>query len=304
MAVYLLRRIGETLITLLLVTLLVFCLTRLTGDPTTLLLPPESSEEARAYFRHYNGLDRSLLVQYVTYLQHVVAGDFGTSFRLNEPAIDIVLQALGPTLKLAGVGMVLSILIGLPLGIWAAASRFAAVRRMVDWYASLGQALPPFWSGLTLVMVFALWIPIFPTSGYGAPIYYVLPAFTLAISTSASIAGLTAVNMTEALKADFIQLERVLGLSEMRILLKHALRNAALPIVTYIGLQFGLILGGAIVTERVFAWPGIGQRIVEAILGRDFPVVQAIVLVTALLFLLINLLIDILYMMLDPRLRT
>jgi len=304
MAVYLLRRIGETLITLLLVTLLVFCLTRLTGDPTTLLLPPEASEEARAYFRHYNGLDRSLLVQYVTYLQHVAAGDFGTSFRLNEPAIDVVFQALGPTLKLAGVGMLLSILIGLPLGIWAAASRFAVVRQMVDWYASLGQALPPFWSGLTLVMLFALWIPMFPTSGYGAPIYYVLPAVTLAISTSASIAGLTAANMKEALKADFIQLERVLGLSELRILLKHALRNAALPIVTYIGLQFGLILGGAIVTERVFAWPGIGQRIVEAILGRDFPVVQAIVLVTALMFLLINLLIDILYMLLDPRLRT
>ena len=131
-----------------------------------------------------------------------------------------------------------------------------------------------------------------------------MPALTLAISTSAAIAGLTAANMAEALKSDFIQLERVLGLSETRILLKHALRNAALPIVTYIGLQFGLILGGAIVTERVFAWPGIGQRIVEAILERDYPVVQAVVLVTALLFMLINLLVDILYMVLDPRLRT
>jgi peptide/nickel transport system permease protein len=303
MALYLLRRLGETLITLLLVTLLVFCLTRLTGDPTTLLLPPEASEETRAYFRHYNGLDRSLLVQYVTYLSHAVAGDFGVSFRLNEPAINVVFQALVPTLKLAGCGMLLSIVIGMPLGIWAAASRWAAVKRLVGWYSSLGQALPPFWTGLTLVMLFALWFPILPTSGYGAPVYYVLPAVTLAISTSASIAGLTAANMTEALKNDFIQLERVLGLSNIRILLKHALRNAALPIVTYIGLQFGLILGGAIVTERVFAWPGIGQRIVEAILARDFPVVQAVVLVTALLFMLINLLVDILYMVLDPRLR-
>ncbi len=304
MAVYLLRRLGETLITLLLVTLLVFCLTRLTGDPTTLLLGPEASDEARAYFRHYNNLDRSLLVQYVTYLEHAVAGDFGTSFRLNEPAIKVVFEALGPTLKLAGLGMLLSILIGMPLGIWAAASRFSFVKRAVNWYASLGQALPPFWSGLTLVMLFALWFPIFPTSGYGAPRYYALPALTLAISTSAAVAGLTAANMAEALKSDFIQLERVLGLSEMRILLKHALRNAALPIVTYIGLQFGLILGGAIVTERVFAWPGIGQRIVEAILDRDYPVVQAVVLVTALLFMLVNLLVDILYMVLDPRLRT
>jgi peptide/nickel transport system permease protein len=304
MAAYLLRRTGETLITLLLVTLLIFCLTRLTGDPTTLLLGPEASDEAREYFRHYNNLDRSLVVQYVTYLRHAVAGDFGTSFRLNEPAIQVVFQALGPTLKLAGLGMLLSILIGLPLGIWAAASRSAIVKKFVDWYSSLGQALPPFWSGLTLVMLFALWLPIFPTSGYGALRYYVLPALTLAISTSSAIAGLAAANMAEALKSDFIQLGRVLGLSEARILLKHALRNAALPIVTYIGLQFGLILGGAIVTERVFAWPGIGQRIVEAILDRDYPVVQAVVLVTALLFMLINLLVDILYMVLDPRLRT
>ena len=303
MAIYLLRRIGETLITLLLVTLLVFCLTRLTGDPTTLLLGPEATEAQRAYFRHYNSLDRALVVQYITYLQHAFAGDFGISFRLNEPAIDVALQALGPTLKLAGLGMLLSILIGMPLGIWGAASPSPTVKRAVNWYASLGQALPPFWSGLTLVMLFALWIPIFPTSGYGALKYYALPAFTLAISTSSAIAGLAAANMAEALKSDFIQLERVLGLSEARILLKHALRNAALPIVTYIGLQFGLILGGAIVTERVFAWPGIGQRIVEAILERDYPVVQAVVLVTALLFILINLLVDILYMLLDPRLR-
>lgn len=304
MAAYLLRRVGETLITLLLVTLLVFCLTRLTGDPTMLLLPPEASEEAREIFRHYHGLDRSLPMQYLTYLGHAVNGDFGISFKLNEPAIDVVFDALGPTLKLAGCGMLLSILIGLPLGIWAAASRSPAVKRLVGWYASLGQALPPFWTGLTLVMLFALWLPVLPTSGYGAPIYYVLPSVTLSISTSAAVAGLTAANMAEALKSDFIQLERVLGLSEIRILLKHALRNAALPIVTYIGLQFGLILGGAIVTERVFAWPGIGQRIVDAILARDFPVVQAVVLVTALMFMLINLIVDILYMVLDPRLRS
>jgi len=301
---YLLRRVGETLITLLLVTLLVFCLTRLTGDPTTLLLGPEASEEARDYFRHHNNLDRSLVVQYVTYLEHAVAGDFGTSFRLNEPAIKVVFEALGPTLKLAGLGMLLSILIGMPLGIWAASSRSPVIKRIVNWYASLGEALPPFWSGLTLVMLFALWLPIFPTSGYGALQYYALPALTLAISTSASIAGLAAANVAEALKSDFIHLERVLGLSQMRILLKHALRNAALPIVTYIGLQFGLILGGAVVTERVFAWPGIGQRVVDAILERDYPVVQTVVLVTALLFMLINLLVDILYMVLDPRLRT
>jgi peptide/nickel transport system permease protein len=304
MAFYFLRRIGETFVTLLLITLLVFCLTRLTGDPAALLLPPESSEASRQYFRVHHGLDRALPIQYVTYLRNVATGDFGTSFRLGDPAIEIVWRALGPTLALAGLGMLLSIFIGVPLGIVAAASPRPWVKRLVGGYSSLGQALPPFWTGLTLVMIFALWLPLLPTSGYGAPRYYVLPALTLAISTSSAIAGLTAANMTEALRSDFIALERVLGLSETRVLLKHALRNASLPIVTYLGLQFGLILGGAIVTERVFAWPGIGQRIVEAILTRDYPVVQAVVLVTALLFMLINLLVDLLYMVLDARLRT
>lgn len=304
MAYFLLRRVGETLITLVLVTILVFCLARLTGDPTLLLLPPDSTDAQRAYFRALHGLDRSWPEQYVIFMGNLLSGDMGTSLRYNEPAMDIVLRALGPTLSLAAAGMSLAIVIGLPLGIAAAASGSRVLRRLVEWYASLGQALPPFWVGLTLVMVFALMIPILPTSGYGAARYYVLPAITLAVSTSAAIAGLTQANMQEALRSDFIQLERVLGLPRARIVFKHALRNAGLPIVTYLGLQFGLILGGAIVTERVFAWPGIGQRIVEAILNRDFPVVQATVLVTALLFMIINLIVDLLYIVLDPRLRT
>jgi peptide/nickel transport system permease protein len=304
MATFLIRRIGEAVITMLLITLLVFILARLTGDPTTLLLGPEATDEARELFRHYYGLDRSFPEQYFLFLSHLAVGDFGESFKLQEPAINIVLQAIGPTLKLAGIGMLLSIAIGLPLGIFAAASRSPRIKRLVSWYASLGQAIPPFWTGLTLVMVFALMFPILPTSGYGSFSHYVLPALTLAISTSAAVAGLTQANMQEALRSDFVHLERVLGLSPRRILLKHALRNAALPIVTYLGLQFGLILGGAIVTERVFAWPGIGQRIVEAILFRDYPVVQAVVLCTAFMFILINLTVDLLYMILDPRLRT
>jgi peptide/nickel transport system permease protein len=303
MASFLGRRIGEMLVTLLLVTLLVFCLARLTGDPTPLIVPPEATDAERDYFRRQYGLDRSYPEQYVTFLRNIAAGDLGVSFRLREPAFNVVARSLGPTLKLAVAGMLLAIAIGLPLGIAAAATHKRWVKRLVGWYGSLGQAMPPFWVGLTLVMLFALWLPILPTSGYGKWSSYVLPALTLAISTSSAIARLTQANMEEALRADFVQLERVLGLSEARIFLKHALRNAALPIVTYLGLQFGLILGGAIVTERVFAWPGIGQTVVEAILGRDYPVVQAIVLTTAVLFMLINLAVDILYMVLDPRVR-
>ncbi len=303
MALYISRRIGESLITLLLVTVLVFGLSRLSGDPTYLLLPPEAGKAEIAAFRAAYGLDRSYPEQYFIFVSQVVRGDFGESFEHREPALRVAVEALGPTLELAGVGMLLSILIGLPLGIAAAASAWRWPTRVVGWYASLGQAVPPFWIGLSFVMVFAVWIPLFPTSGYGAPANFVLPALTLAVSTSAAIAGLTHANMQEALRSDFITLERILGLSKLRIVLKHALRNASLPIVTYLGLQFGLILGGAIVTERVFAWPGIGQRLVEAILGRDYPVVQAIVTITALMFLSINLAVDLLYAVLDPRLR-
>jgi len=303
MLFYLVQRLGETLVTLILVTILVFGLSRLSGDPTYLLLPPEAGQAEIEAFRRAYGLDRTYVEQYVIFLRNVVEGNFGESFQHRQPALDVALTALGPTLKLAGVGMLLSALIGLPLGIAATAARSEWPRRFVSWYSSLGQALPPFWSGLTLIMLFALWLPLFPTSGYGSPIYYVLPATTLAISTSAAIAGLTQANMQEAMRSDFVQLERILGLSERRILIKHALRNASLPIITYFGLQFGLILGGAIVTERVFAWPGLGQTIVDAILTRDYPIVQAGVLVTALLFMLINLLVDLVCIVLDPRVR-
>jgi peptide/nickel transport system permease protein len=303
MTVYLSRRIAETLVTLVLVGMFVFVLSRLTGDPTDLLLPPEAGPAEIEAFRHAYGLDRSYLEQFLIFIWNILQGNFGESFQRREPALRVALEAFGPTLKLAGVGMALSVLIGLPLGIAAAASSSQWPKTLVGWLSSLGQALPPFWTGLTLIMVFALWLPLFPTSGYGSPIYYVLPAMTLSVSTSAAIAGLTQANMEEVMRSDFVQLERILGLSPARILLKHALRNASLPIVTYFGLQFGLILGGAIVTERVFAWPGIGQRIVEAILSRDYPVVQAIVAITALMFMLINLTIDILYTILDPRIR-
>ncbi|MBL0929005.1 MAG: ABC transporter permease [Alphaproteobacteria bacterium] len=303
MLYFVVRRLGETLVTLLLVTMIVFCLARLTGDPTPLLLAPEATEEMRQAFREYYALDRSVFEQYAIFIADVANGQFGESFRFKEPAIDIALQAVGPTLKLTAVAMALSIAVGLPLGLAAAASRNETVKEFVNGLASLGQAMPAFWVGLMLVSLLALEFGLLPTSGYGAPRHYVLPALTLSIPTGAAIAGLTLANVEEALKSDFIRMERVLGLSAPRIVLKHALRNASLPIVTYLGLQFGLILSGAIVTERIFAWPGIGQRVVEAILNRDYPVVQAIVVLTAFLFMMINLLVDLVYLILNPRLR-
>lgn len=303
MGLMVLKRISETLVVLLIVTLMVFALARLTGDPTPLVVPAEATEADRTFFREQYGLDKPLPVQYGIFLRNVVTGDFGISFRYREPAINLVAGAIGPTLKLTGLSMLLAILIGVPLGILGALFQQGWGARLINLYASFGQAIPSFWLGLMLMLVFAINFGWLPSSGYGTAANYVLPAVTLAFYTSASILRLTTANMQEAMKSDFVHMERVLGLSEMRIVVKHALRNASLPIVTYLGLQFGLLLGGAIVTERVFAWPGIGQTIVEAILSRDYPVIQATVLVTAVMIMVINFAVDMLYLVLDPRVR-
>ncbi len=303
MGLIILQRVGQTLVVLLIVTLMVFGLARLTGDPTPLVVPAEATEADRTFFREQYGLDKPVPVQYVIFLRNVLSGDFGISFRHREPAINLVMSAVGPTLKLTGLAMLMAILIGVPLGILAAVFRHGWIERIVNFYASLGQAIPSFWLGLMLILIFAINLRWLPSSGYGSAANYVLPALTLSFYTSASILRLTTANMQEALKSDFVHMERVLGLGETRIVVKHALRNASLPIVTYLGLQFGLLLGGAIVTERVFAWPGIGQTIVEAILSRDYPVIQATVLVTAVMIMIINFAVDMLYLVLDPRVR-
>lgn len=297
------KRVAPTLLTLLVLTLIIFSLARLTGDPTPLVMPSEATDADRQFFRDQYGLDRNVLVQYFIFLENAVRGDFGVSFRFRVPAFDIVKGAIIPTMSLATAAMILAILIGVPLGCAAAVWRDGIVDKATSLFASLGQATPTFWVGLILISLLAIRYPLFPSSGYGTFSHYILPTLTLGFYASSSIARLTRANMVEVLKSDFVYMERILGLSTWSVVLKHGLRNASLPIVTYLGLQFGLLLGGAVVTERVFAWPGLGQTIVDAILYRDYPVVQAAILTTALLFLLINLAVDLLVMFLDPRLR-
>jgi peptide/nickel transport system permease protein len=304
MANYILMRIGQALITLVFISLITFGLARLAGDPTPLIMPAESTEQDRTFFREQYGLDKSLPVQYFTFMGNVLQGDFGVSFRHRTPALEFVLRSLGPTLQLTGLAMCVSLVIGTGLGILAAVKRGGWIDRFVLFYASCGQAMPTFWFGLMAILLLAVHFPIFPTSGYGTPAHYFLPVLTLAFYASASITRLTRANMLESMTADFIHLQRVLGLSKVTIILKHALRNASLPIITYFGLQFGLLLGGAIITERVFAWPGLGQTIVNAVLSRDYPIIQASVLVTATLLILTNLVVDLICMVIDPRIRT
>lgn len=303
MGLFLLRRGAEAFATLLVLTFVIFLLARLVGDPVPLILGTEATKEDMQFLRKQFGLDKPLLVQYLNFLTNIVQGDFGNSFRYRISAMGLVLPALWATFKLVGSAMVLSVCIGLPLGILSSMKPRGRLSRLVGWYAAAGESIPSFWFALMLMLVFAVTLGVLPSSGYGTWQHYVLPVTTLALFSSASLAALTRANMVSAMQSDFVKMERNLGLPELVIVFKHALRNASLPIITYLGLQFGVLLGGAVVTERIFAWPGVGQVLVEAIFTRDFPIIQAGVLVTAFCFMLINLGVDALATVLDPRVR-
>jgi len=300
---YIVKRLGQTVVTAIFVTMIVFGLARLTGDPTLLLLPTESTEEDRQFFRKQLGLDRSLPEQYLTFMGNALRGDLGTSFRYREPALDLVIDRLPATLELAVASMILAVLIAIPIGVLAAVRRGSWIDKLARWFATVGQSTPTFWLGLILIMVFAVDLGLLPSSGRGGLSHLVLPAVTLGWYSAAAIARLTRSSMLEMMQSDFVRFERLSGLPEWVIVTRHALKNAAIPIITYMALQFGVLLSGAVVTERVFAWPGLGQMVVEAINSRDYPVVQAAVLVASLLFLLINLAVDLVYSWLDPRIR-
>lgn len=303
MGLFLLRRGAEAFATLLVLTFVIFLLARLVGDPVPLILGTEATKEDMQFLRKQFGLDKPLLVQYLNFLTNIVQGDFGNSFRYRVSAMGLVLPALWATFKLVGSAMVLSVCIGLPLGILSSMKPRGLLSRIVGWYAAAGESIPSFWFALMLMLVFAVTLGVLPSSGYGTWQHYVLPVTTLALFSSASLAALTRANMVNAMQSDFVKMERNLGLPEWVIVFKHALRNASLPIITYLGMQFGVLLGGAVVTERIFAWPGVGQVLVEAIFTRDFPIIQAGVLVTAFCFMVINLGVDALATVLDPRVR-
>jgi len=303
MGYYIARRLAQTAVTALIVSLLVFTLVRLSGDPVRLIMPSPASQEDLAFFRTQLGLDKPLPQQFLTFLGNALSGDFGKSFRYDEPALDLVLSRVPATVELAVASMILAVLIGVPIGIVAALRRGHLVDLLVRWFAMLGQSTPSFWLGMLLILVFAVHLQVVPSSGRGSVSHLILPAVALGWFSAASIARLVRSSMLEAMQSDFVKLERLVGLPERVIVMKHALRNAAVPIVTYMALQFGVLLSGAVVTEKVFAWPGIGQLTVNAIMFRDFPVIQAAVLVIAAFFLVINFAVDVLYRVLDPRIR-
>jgi ABC-type dipeptide/oligopeptide/nickel transport system permease component len=303
MGAYLVRKVLHTLLVALGVVTLVFAALRLSGDPASTMLPGDASVEELVALRQALGLDRSLPVQYVQFLSGAVRGDFGDSFRHQQPAFGLVLERLPATLELAFAALALSIVIALPLGILAAIHRGRAMDMLAMGFAVVGQATPFFWMGIMLILVVSVELRWLPTSGRGGPEHLVLPALTLATHFAAVLARLTRTSMLEVLGQPYVRTARAKGLPERSVVLAHALKNAAVPVVTLVGLQFGTLLGGAVVTETIFAWPGVGRLAVQSIFVRDYPVVQAGVLVLALSFVAINLVVDVLYASLDPRIR-
>jgi peptide/nickel transport system permease protein len=285
------------------VSIAVFFLIRIGGDPSALFLPPEASVEEIARFRHLMGFDRPLPVQYVEFLSRALVGDFGMSLRYEQPAMRLVLDRLPATLELSGVALLMALLASIPLAILAATFRGSLMDRTSLLISLVGQSFPAFWLAIMLILIFSETLQVLPPSGRGGWQNLIMPAIVLATYSTAIITRLLRSSMIEVLQSDYIRTARGKGVSEWRIILKHALRNAAIPTLTVIGLQVGALLGGAVITEEIFAYPGIGRLAIQAIANRDFTVVQAFVLLMAVIIVGINLLVDLSYGLLDPRLR-
>jgi ABC-type dipeptide/oligopeptide/nickel transport system permease component len=303
MVAFLIRRLFHTVFVMLAVCLVVFVLIRLSGDPASLYLPEDATPAEIEAFREKMGWNRPIHIQYVDFMERVLHGDFGTSLRHNEPALELVLERLPATLELTVVALTFALAIAVPVGVLSAIrqdSVFDAVARIV---ALLGLCLPNFWFGLMLIIVFAVELDVLPAFGRQSLANLILPGLTLGFSAAATIMRLVRSNVLEVLRMDYVRTARAKGLVERLVLVRHVLKNAAIPTVTIIGLRLGYLLSGAVVTETVFAYPGMGRLAVQAIANRDFAVVQAFVIVAALVFAVANLLVDVLYTFLDPRIR-
>ena len=301
---YIISRLLQAIVVILGILLLVFVIIHLTGDPVLLMLPPEASAEDVERMRVQMGFDRPLPERFLRFLAGATRGDFGESLRYRgQPALAQVVQRFPATLELAAATMAWSLPLSFLLGTIAALRRYSLMDNLAMLIALLGQSLPSFWLGLMLILIFSVQLSLLPSSGRGGIEHVILPAVTLGSFFMARTTRLVRSGMVEVLEQDYIRTARAKGLVEKVIILRHALKNAAIPVVTIVGLDIGTLLGGAVITETVFAWPGIGRLAIDSILSRDFPVVQADVFFIALTFVGINLIVDILYTWLDPRVR-
>ena len=303
MIAYLVQRLAWAAVLLVATTLMVFVVVHLSGDPTALYVGPEGTRADYEMVRAALGFDRPLPEQYGRFLARAARADFGRSLRHQQPTLPLVLERFPATLKLALVAMLLAALLAVPLGILSALRRNSVLDSCAMTFALSGQCMPTFWLGILLILVFGVhlgWVPVYSGEGLRA---LALPGVTLGVWAMARTARITRSSMLEVLPQDFLRTARAKGISEWGVILRHGLRNGAIPIVTALGLELGNLLGGAVITEAVFAYPGIGRLAVEAVVNKDVPLLQAVVLTIATALILLNVAVDLLYMVLDPRVR-
>ena len=303
MARFIILRIIQALITLIVISMVIFALARASGDPVMLIAPPMATLEDIEVIRQHLGLDKSLPEQYWTFLKNMARGDLGKSIRNRIDVTTLIAQRLPNTVSLSISAIALALIISLILGVTAACKFGTWMDSGVKLLAILGQALPSFWLAIVAIYIFAVWLGWFPTSGMGTPAHFILPVLTLSFFSLPIFTRLIRSSMLEVLGSEYVKLARIKGLSEGMVVWKHALRNAIIPLLTAAGISFGMIVTGAVIIETVFAWPGLGRLMAEAMIGRDFPVIQASVMLVAVVVLLVNLLVDITYAYIDPRIR-
>ncbi len=285
------------------ISLLAFAILHVIGDPVLLLLPQNAGKEEYERYHKLLGLDKPMYVQYWKFATRAVQGDFGKSWYTDTPAFGLVLERMPPTLYLTTAGLVTALLIALPLGILAALKRHSFIDNACTMLAVAGQAMPIFWLGIMLIIIFAVRLKVLPASGYGTWQHFLMPSFTLGAFLAPLTMRLVRSGIIEIMNMDYIRTARAKGVGERLVVVKHAFRNACIPIITVLGLQYGQLLGGAIVTETVFAWPGVATLTVDSIRNQDFPVVQCAVILLALIIVTVNFLVDMVVGLIDPRIR-
>jgi ABC-type dipeptide/oligopeptide/nickel transport system permease component len=300
---YVLRQLMQLVVVIIGISILSFGILYVLGDPVLLLLPQNAGKEEYERYHRLLGLDKPLYVQYWKFASKAVQGDFGKSWYADTPAFRLVLERMPPTLYLTSAGLVTALLIALPLGILAALKRHSFLDNLCTMIAVAGQAVPIFWLGIMLIIVFAVRLKALPASGYGTWQHFLMPAFCLGAFLAPITMRLVRSGVVEVMNMEFIKTARAKGVGEGMVVIKHAFRNACIPVITVLGLQFGQLLGGAIVTETVFAWPGVATLAVDSIRNQDFPVVQCAVVLLALLIVSINFIVDMIVALIDPRIR-
>lgn len=300
---YFVRRILQIIPVLFIISFIVFTLVFVAGDPVSLMLPDDAPPEAREELMETMGLNEPFIVQYITYVGNMLQGDFGDSYRFNQPALDIVLDRLPATLELAIFAIVIATVVAIPLGIWSATKQNTSLDLVATGAAVVGKAMPNFWLGIMLILIFSVTLGMFPVSGRGTAMHVILPAITLATGIAAEMTRLIRSSMLDSLSQDYVRTARSKGLRDRIVVYKHAFRNSLIPVVTITFLQTSTLVGGTLITETVFAWPGLGQLLIQAVNTRDMAIVQASVFIIAILVIVMNLIADILYRFLDPRIK-